>query len=312
MNFSVTCTFLIYFLLTGLLHAQTANFEWVRHNAGTEGPIYVHKTRTDSQGNIYTIGNFNGDNGISHADFDPTDGVTQIDSLGSGDIYIQKLTSGGAFGWAKVVGGPDNEEVASYRESFLIDSGGKLVIAGSFQGTADFDSDPITTTDQLTSNGEYDSFVLKLAADGSFEWVKGFGNANSDDSPSMVLDSQGNIFVIGSFSGTIDFDPDNPATQHQVTSQSGSLDAFVLKLNTNGDVVWVKSFGGSSFDLIEYIVLDTQGNILVTGFFSDTVDFNPDPAITDNLQSNGNTDVYVFKAQQQWRLCMGQKFWRYP
>ena len=218
------------------------------------------------------------------------------------------MTSGGAFGWAKVVGGPDNEEVASYRESFLIDSGGKLVIAGSFQGTADFDSDPITTTDQLTSNGEYDSFVLKLAADGSFEWVKGFGNANSDDSPSMVLDSQGNIFVIGSFSGTIDFDPDNPATQHQVTSQSGSLDAFVLKLNTNGDVVWVKSFGGSSFDLIEYIVLDTQGNILVTGFFSDTVDFNPDPAITDNLQSNGNTDVYVLKLNSNGDFVWAKSF----
>jgi hypothetical protein len=226
MNFSVTCTFLIYFLLTGQLHAQTANFEWVRHNAGTEGPISVSKTLTDSQGNIYTIGSFHGDNGISHADFDPTDGVTQIDSLGSGDIYIQKLTSSGAFGWAKVVGGPGYEEVASYRESFLIDSGGNLIIAGSFQGTADFDSDPITTTDQITSNGEYDSFVLKLAADGSFEWVKGFGNANFDDSPSMVLDSQGNILVIGSFSGTIDFDPDNPATQHQVTSQSGSQDAM--------------------------------------------------------------------------------------
>lgn len=165
----------------------------------------------------------------------PQTGWPQIDSLGSGDIYIQKLTSGGAFGWAKVVGGPGAEEVASYRESFLIDSGGNLVIAGSFQGTADFDSDPNTTTDQLTSNGEYDSFVLKLAADGSFVWTKSFGGTLREDFPNIVLDHQENLIVTGSFSGTVDFDPDQVRDDDTFTTGTRSddggdqTDVYVLK-----------------------------------------------------------------------------------
>lgn len=201
MNIIKPFAILIAFLLTVTLYGQSVNFEWVRHNAGAEGNITANAITLDANNNIYLAGTFQGDNGVTNIDFDPTDGIAIVDSIGYQDIYIQKLTSAGAFAWVKVVGGTQWDSVTSIQT----DSDENLIIVGTFEDTVDFN--PGAETYELSSNGESDAYVLKLNADGDFVWAKSFGGSSYDNIQNVVLDAQGNIVVSGTFKETVDFDP---------------------------------------------------------------------------------------------------------
>ena len=112
---------------------------------------------------------------------------------------------------------------------------------GSFQGTADFD--PGAGTFNLTSAGDYDIFISKLDSSGNFVWAKSLGGTGYDVSYGIALDSGGNVYTTGSFSGTVDFDPG--AGTFNLTS-AGTGDIFVSKLDSNGNFVWARSLGGTS------------------------------------------------------------------
>ncbi|NSW46584.1 MAG: SBBP repeat-containing protein [Bacteroidales bacterium] len=120
---------------------------------------------------------------------------------------------------------------------------------------------------------------------------------------SITTDNNGNIYITGRFSGTIDFDP-GPGSN----TLSGFYDAYVLKLNSSGDFVWVKKIGGSNFDEGKAICTDTSGNIYITGKFAGTADFDPSNN-TFNLTSSGYLDIFVCKLDLNgdfvWAVKMG-------
>lgn len=102
---------------------------------------------------------------------------------------------------------------------------------------------------------------------------------------SMLVDPAGNIYMIGAFTGSLDFDP-HSLNVFTLTSASGSVtDAFVLKLDPNGQFLWAVQVGGAGSDNGSCIQLDDQGNITIAGTFSGTVDFDPGPG-TYNLSTN--------------------------
>ena len=304
MNIIKSFSILIAFLLTGTLYGQSVNLEWVRHNAGAEGRIIADTITLDTNNNIYLAGTFEGDNGVTNIDFDPTDGIATVDSIGREDIYIQKLTSAGAFEWVKVVGGTQGDSVTSIQT----DSDENLIIVGTFRDTVDFD--PGAGTYELSSNGGDDIYVLKLKSNGDFLWAKSFGGSSYDNSPNVVLDAQDNIVASGAFEGTVDFDPDPGAAETYRLSSNGGDDIYVLKLNADGNFVWAKSFGGSSYEDSPNVVLDAQGNTVVSGTFSGTVDFDPDPSAagTYSLSSKGNTDIYVLKLNTDGDFVWAKSF----
>jgi methionine-rich copper-binding protein CopC len=105
------------------------------------------------------------------------------------------------------------------------------------------------------------------------------------------VDSSGNVYTTGYFFDTVDFDPG--AGTSNLTSVGGT-DIFVSKLDTSGNFVWVKQFGGTSNDNAYSIYVDSSGNVYTTGYFNGTVDFDPG-AGTSNLTSVGGTDIFVSK-----------------
>jgi len=74
----------------------------------------------------------------------------------------------------------------------------------------------------------------------------------------------------------------------------GGADIFILKLNTSGDYIWAKSFGGAFYDVANDVSFDSSGNIYTTGYFGDSVDFNPAAGVF-NLTSAGYLDVFLSK-----------------
>ncbi len=188
------------------------------------------------------------------------------------------------FVWAKRLGGANQDQ--GY--SVAVDSSGNVYSTGHFEGTADFDPGPGTY--DLTSAGFQDIFVSKLDANGNFVWAKRLGGWNYDYGESIAVDGAGNVYTTGIFDGTVDFDP-GPGT-HNLT---GVSDIFISKLDTNGSFVWARRMGGPSPDYGYSIVVDSAGRVYTTGDFRATADFDPDPGITYNLTSAGETDIFVSK-----------------
>ena len=246
---------------------------------GTSGD-YSRSIAVDSSGNVYTTGYFYGT-----ADFDPGAGTSNLTSAGSYDVFVSKLDSSGNFLWAKSFGGTSSD----HGYSIAVDSSGNVYTTGNFNGTVDFD--PGAGTSNLTSAGNADVFVSKLDSSGNFLWAKSFGGTSFDISYSIAVDSSGNVYTTGYFSGAADFDPGAGTTT--LTPAVGP-DVFVSKLDSSGNFVWAKSFGGTSSDYGYSIAVDSSGNVYTTGPFTGAADFDPG-AGTTTLTSAGSFDVFVLK-----------------
>jgi len=186
--------------------------------------------------------------------------------------------------WAAGVSGSSNEA----GNAVAIDAQGNVYTTGFFRDIVDFD--PGAGIANLTAAG-IDIFVLKLDKDGNFLWAKSAGNVNSNMGQGIATDAAGNVYVTGSFSDSVDFDP-GPGSNY--LTSAGSSDAFVLKLDGAGNFVWAKSMGGASSDYSYSIALDTSGNVFTTGNFFSSGDFDPG-AGNFTLTSAGAVDVFISK-----------------
>jgi protein involved in ribonucleotide reduction len=128
-----------------------------------------------------------------------------------------------------------------------------------------------------------------VAQQPQFSWAMSFGNSNTDAGKAVWVDADKNIYTTGTFVGQVDFDPG--IDQVFLNSPSNTRHVFVQKLNVNGQLEWIKGFGGAnagiSIDIFD-ITVDGSGNVIVSGEFLGTADFNPGPQ--DSLiTSVGNT-----------------------
>jgi hypothetical protein len=181
--------------------------------------------------------------------------------------------------------------------SMAVDRSGNFYTVGYFSNTVDFD--PNSSTLNLTSSGLKDIFITKLNSEGNLVWAKKIGGTSDDQAQKVTVDGNGDVYLAGDFSGTVDFDPGS-GTQN--LTASGSTDAFLLKLNSTGEFIWAKKFGGTNTDIAYSVATDSSNNVLLVGSFKDTVDFDPSGA-TFNLVSTLSTggspaptdDIFIVK-----------------
>lgn len=191
----------------------------------------------------------------------------------------------GKLDWAKHI--TDND--ISESTSIALDAQSNVYTTGFFEYSADFD--PGLGVFQLSSQGSRDIFISKLDSSGDFVWASRIGGGSSERAYSIKIDQADNIYIAGTFMGTVDFNP-GPGI-NEVTAQGASTDnnVFILKLNSAGDFLWVKTFAAW---IIESMCLDSEANIYTTGLFSGNVDFDPS-FFPYNLSSVGSTDIFISK-----------------
>ncbi len=178
-------------------------------------------------------------------------------------------------------------------------SDGSVVVVGYFQHTVDFDPGPDTFN--LTTTAYYGIFVAKYTNQGKLAFAYGFSESNtsffdenSESANAVTTDADDNIYVTGTFRGTVDFDPDSGKT---ILSTGGfSSNNFIACYTKNGKLKFAKdiSKGASEYMSSNYITLDKHKNIYVAGQFDGTsIDFDPGPDST-NFTSVEN-DIFFAK-----------------
>lgn len=262
------------------------NFLWAKALGGTDYD-FGHSVAVDDLGNVYLTGVFSGT-----ADFDPSAGVYNQTAIGESDIFIQRLDAGGNLVWIKTMGGTDID----HGKSISVDATGNVYTLGTFKDTVDFD--PNTGIHSITAIGESDIFLQKLAPNGDLIWVKTIGGNIGDYGLSISVDGLGNIYTTGGFEGTVDFDPN---TGIYPLVAAGSIDIFIQKLDAAGNLLWVKNMGGTEQDLGLSLVIDHSGNVFTTGYFQETVDFDPNPG-TKLLTAMGVKDIFLQKLDTNGNL----------
>jgi hypothetical protein len=157
----------------------------------------------------------------------------------------------------------------------IFDSDGNMLTVGRFIGEVDFDPTqgvdireskytPALTTYHLTG------FVKKSDPQGNLIWARTFQSNSFCGVNDIALDHSGSIYITGAFSGLLASNLPNPLnSQNTITS-----DAFVMKLDTLGNVIWQKKYGGEDFsEKGSGIVCDTSGNVYVTGTYNNKYNF---------------------------------------
>jgi len=170
--------------------------------------------------------------------------------------------------------------------SMVIDSGKSVIVAGIFKGAADFDDGPGVFN--MSSNGDQDLFITEYDSSGNFHWAKHIGGLQGDDVREMKMDKQGNIIIMGMYQGTVDMDP-GPAT---VNVTSLGADAFVIKLDNNGNYIWSRQWQVYSINTME---IDINNNILLGGDFGGPADFDPGAGVYTMTGGNIYNDLFVCK-----------------
>lgn len=250
------------------------NFIWAKRMGGGSFPDggSGNDIVIDANQNVYITGNFRGT-----IDFNPSTTVNNLTSAGSDnnnyDVFVLKLDNLGNYVWACRLGGIDNDLVTS----IALDSSNNVYTAGSFINVADFD--PSTATFNLEAGMfNSDTFISKLDTYGNFIWAKSFKTNStgfqSNFCFSAVLDNQDNICITGSFTGQVDFD--TSANVQFISPTDNGGDIYVAKLNSLGNLIFIKQFGGTAPSQPIAICTDALNNIYTTGRInSGTTDFDP-------------------------------------
>lgn len=213
-------------------------------------------------------------------------------------IIIGVQATSQEYDWAHALGSVDEDRA----RTMVVDPVGNSYTIGHFTGTVDFD--PSGNVFNLTSNGNRDLFILKLDSEGEFLWAKSIGGTFWEQGGDIALIGN-ELIITGFYYNTVDFDPG--AGVSTITAVANN-DVFVLKLDLDGNFIWAKSVGGDGGERGTSVSVDSQGNILIVGYFNLEMDFDPGSGVF-TLPVVGSEDMFVLKLTPDgdfvWAKAMG-------
>jgi len=201
---------------------------------------------TDSSDNVLVVGNARGN-------------LDNVTSTGSKDLFVVKYNSSGTRLWTKLFGESDN---TTSGKGVSTDSSDNIYAVGTRGSTYP------------------DGYVVKINSSGNELWSNTFtseGSSPTEDVSGVTVDKDMNVYVSGATDANLN---------GNVNAGGSGYDAFLIKYNSSGIRQWTKQFGTSGADYSSSVVLDSSGNIYVTGNTNGNL----------NGQTNsGSTDSFIIK-----------------
>ena len=208
---------------------------------------------------------------------------------GNSKSYLAKLHAGGDY-WVIKIDASGNKEWSRYYGGSFTDTpygaiqtqdNGYIIIGSS-------DSDDV---DISNNKGSYDFWIIKISENGTLIWEKSFGGSEIDEARAITASNDGNYIIVG----------DTRSSDLNVSKNNGAADLWVIKITPNGDLIWEKTFGGSSFDVGRSINKTQDNGFIISG--------NSRSADGDVLTNQGQNDAWVLKidvnANLIWQKTIG-------
>ena len=187
-----------------------------------------------------------------------------------GDIWAIKLNNSGALEWSKYYGGSFTDIPLGVIKT--IDNG--FIIAGSSDST---------DTDITNNKGAYDFWILKIDANGTVVWGKNFGGSEIDEVSAITQTNDGNFIIVG----------DTRSADKDVSKNNGAADIWILKVSTEGNLIWEKTIGGSSFEVAKAIYKTQDNGFLIAG---------SSRSLDNGFQNKGQNDALILKIDENGNL----------
>lgn len=187
--------------------------------------------------------------------------------------------------WSKSFGGISFD----FAKSMDVDDQGDIHVLSTFYGTVDLDPGDESFTVQ---GYNVDNIAIqKFNGNGEIIWIDVILSEYLLECSEIVTDNQSNVYIIGNFDNQVDF---NPGLLTHFAASTGSADAFILKLNSQGDFDWVKTYQSEESISITDIALDSNEDLLICGVFSGTVDLDPGTEV-DSYTCIGSINSFIQK-----------------
>lgn len=262
---------------------SSGTFQWgYGWYTNTEG--FIWSVDFDSNNQLYIGGYF-----ANTFDVNPLTGASNVDSRtsnGLADMFLMKMSENGTLLTTKTVGSTGQDLIGAV----VLDQNGSIYVSGSFSGTIDLDFG--SGTANITSAGGFDGFILKTDTTLDYKWAKTLSGSGNLYCRAMIRRNN-TLINFGSFTQSIDLDP---STSNTATIMSnGNFDCYLMAIDTNGNYLWGQSFGGTGKEEAAGLVSSADGDILVSGYFENSVDFDSSPGSNFILNSAGGRDGYIAK-----------------
>ncbi|CAI8305556.1 MAG: Uncharacterised protein [Polaribacter sp. SA4-10] len=194
-----------------------------------------------------------------------------------GDIWAIKLSENGELQWSKYFGGSFTDAPFGVVET----EDHNFIIAGSS------DSGDV---DISNNNGSYDFWVLKIASNGSLLWERSFGGSEIDEGRAITTTNDGNFIIVG----------DTRSADKDVSNNNGAADVWIIKMNTDGNLIWEKTIGGTSFDVARSVSKTQDGGFIISG---------SSRSLDNSFTNQGQNDALLLKIDSEgngvWKQTIG-------
>jgi len=203
--------------------------EWQKGLGGT-GANQAKSIQQTSDGGYIVAGDINSNNADASGHH------------GSSDMWVVKLNADGEMMWQKCLGGTGSDCANSIRQT----SDGGYIVAGESNSN---------NGDVTGNHGGRDMWVVKLFENGDIDWQKCLGGTGYDFASSVQQTSDGGYIVAGY----------TESNNGDVTGNHGGGDAWVVKLDAAGDIIWQRCVGGYAFDYAFSIQQTNDGGYVFAG-----------------------------------------------
>ncbi|OIQ41355.1 MAG: hypothetical protein BM563_01335 [Bacteroidetes bacterium MedPE-SWsnd-G1] len=195
-----------------------------------------------------------------------------------GDYWAIKLDSNGNKEWRRYFGGSFTDTAFDAIET---NDNGFIIIGSS-------DSNDVDISD---NKGEYDFWAVKIDVNGILKWEKSYGGTQIDEAKSIAKSKEGDILILG----------DSRSNDQDISKPKGAADVWLVKISENGDLLWEKSYGGSSFDVGRHISPAQDGGFLLAG--------SSRSRDGDLILNQGQNDAWILKIDEsgnlEWQKSIG-------
>ncbi len=245
-------------------------FEWAQSFGGL-GLDAGREVTTDDDGNVFLIGSFSGSANI---------GGTWYSGNGVQEAFVAKFNSAGTLLWVNLISGPEED----LGRGAVTDANGNVFVVGHFTDTVTFFQGQ-AAYGAAGSEGGQDIFVAKYGPNGNLLWYRTYGGSDDDTATDVDWHQwSGKLYVSGGFQNRGKFG-------EIALFSSGLTDAFLMRMDGDGNTHWVKRGGGNEHDIAAAVAVDVSGeSVYIVGDYYDEVDFDGTA-----LQSVGASDMFLAK-----------------